>query len=577
MNITLQSVGERNNNRDYPGTNDVIDAALATNGVTVNGQTPWRKGEYFWALVKTNNSAAPIYEPVTIASGGTNVTGNLLLPKTPQTFVYDADGNLVSDGLWTNTWDAENRLVATESSAGVPPAARMKEEWSYLPDGRWNQRIVSAWNGSSYVPQYTNRFVWDGQVLLTILDQTNGLVMSFMWGLDLSGSMQGAGGVGGLLAVSFKTNGTHFVAFDGNGNVAALVNAADGTISANYEYGTFGEPIRITGSVGKLNPIRFSTQFSDDVTGDLKYLYRIYGPSTGGWKSRDPAEERGGYNLYGSFGNDAVNNADIFGLDIVVKCPEAYFRENDITPEMYDNLGGDRYHAKEEIQGPGGGGGEILWKMLQDSRTFTALAHSVEQLKLHVTSRRNVVREAFHVYWTMPAGNGQESFNSDYWNAPMLLNQTANPAKALEDPFLCPQCYRTGCKNASMLVLLKGILDTIGSGQFNGSIQGQPTRWIDSAALRSRLVRYESIAAGGAHPGLGNWVPGDRGYIRGSAGNGLDAGEWIIHLGYGDNFWGFYRDRSERVRTLQQWVDADFMNGAGSETGQRFWPGVGLE
>ena len=41
--------------------------------------------------------------------------------------------------------------------------------------------------------------------------------------------MQGAGGVGGLLAVTFKTNGTHFAAFDGNGNVASLVNAADGT------------------------------------------------------------------------------------------------------------------------------------------------------------------------------------------------------------------------------------------------------------------------------------------------------------------------------------------------------------
>jgi RHS repeat-associated protein len=297
-----------------PGYVDIKGVSIATNTVTVNGQTAYRKGEYFWALVKTNNSATPIYEPVTIASVGTNVTGNLLLPKTPQTFVYDADGNLVSDGLWTNTWDAENRLVATESSAGVPPAIRMKEEWSYLPDGRWNQRIVSSWNGSSYAPQYTNRFVWDGKVLLAILDQTNGLVMSFMRGLDLSGSQQGAGGVGGLLAVGFKTNGTHFVAFDGNGNVAALVGAADGTATANYEYGAFGEPIRITGSVGKLNPIRFSTQFSDDVTGDLKYLYRIYGPSTGGWKSRDPEEEDGGDNLYVFVGNEATDIYDLFGL-----------------------------------------------------------------------------------------------------------------------------------------------------------------------------------------------------------------------------------------------------------------------
>jgi hypothetical protein len=44
--------------RDYPGTNDVIGVALATNSVTVNGQTAWRKGEYFWAMVKSNNTAS---------------------------------------------------------------------------------------------------------------------------------------------------------------------------------------------------------------------------------------------------------------------------------------------------------------------------------------------------------------------------------------------------------------------------------------------------------------------------------------------------------------------------------------
>ncbi len=269
--------------RDYPGTNDIIGAALATNAVVVNGQTAFHKGEYFWGTAKTNNTTAPQWVGVTVASGGNTNNGNLLFAKTPQVFTYDADGNQTSDGLWTNTWDAENRLIETESLTSVPASARMKEAWSYLPDGRWSQRIVSSWNGSAYVPQYTNRFVWDDKVLLAIVDQTNGLVMSFLRGTDLSGTMQGAGGVGGLLAVTFKTNGTHFVAYDGNGNAAALVNAADGTQSANYEYGPFGEPMRITGAVGKLNPMRFSTQFADDLKGESKYLYRPEGWSIGTW------------------------------------------------------------------------------------------------------------------------------------------------------------------------------------------------------------------------------------------------------------------------------------------------------
>ncbi len=299
--------------RDYPGTNDIIGAALATNAVTVNGQTAFHKGEYFWGTAKTNNTTAPQWLGVTVASGSNTNNGNLLFAKTPQVFTYDADGNQTSDGLWTNTWDAENRLIETESLTSVPASARMKEEWSYLPDGRWSQRIVSSWNGSAYVPQSTNRFVWDDKVLLAMLDQTNGLTMSFLRGNDLSGSMQGAGGVGGLLAVSFKTNGTHFVAYDGNGNVAALINAADGTQSADYEYGPFGEPVRETGMAGKLMPIRFSTQFADDLKGESKYLYRPEGWSIGNWLQRDPEEEKGGKNLYSMLANDLVNKLDYFG------------------------------------------------------------------------------------------------------------------------------------------------------------------------------------------------------------------------------------------------------------------------
>ena len=52
--------------------------------------------------------------------------------------------------------------------------------------------------------------------------------------------MQGAGGVGGLLAENIVSNGVHFVACHGNGNVAALVSAANGATTANYEYGPFG-------------------------------------------------------------------------------------------------------------------------------------------------------------------------------------------------------------------------------------------------------------------------------------------------------------------------------------------------
>src|SRR5208282_45494 len=161
-------------------------------------------------------------------------------------------------------------------------------------------------------------FLYDGWNLIAELNPASSLVRSYMWGTDLSGSMQAAGGVGGLLEVSYYGSGTTncFPAFDGNGNVVALINAADGTIVANYDYAAFGEPIRVTGVMAKNNPFRFSTKYDDDESDLLYYGYRYYNPSTGRWPSRDPMEEAGGLNLYAFVRNDGINNVDGLGRKI---------------------------------------------------------------------------------------------------------------------------------------------------------------------------------------------------------------------------------------------------------------------
>jgi RHS repeat-associated protein len=310
--------------RTVPGVVDVMGVGFATNTVTVNSQATYRKGEYFRKEVSVGNSSTPVWQSITVsAAGQTNIVGNVLVPRANESFCHDSDGNLLSDSLWTNTWNSENRLVEVESAVTVPGQARMREEWTHLPDGRWIQRIVSTNSGGVYYPAYTNRFVWDRQVLLAILDHTNGVVASFMRGSDLSGSIQGAGGVGGVLAVNFGLStlntqpstpsqpSTHMVSYDGNGNVVALHNAADGSESAAYEYGPFSEPIRVTGPAASLMPLRFSTMYEDNVTGDRKYLFRDYTPSTGRWKSRDPIE---GPNLFALTANDALTSVDFLGL-----------------------------------------------------------------------------------------------------------------------------------------------------------------------------------------------------------------------------------------------------------------------
>ena len=42
-------------------------------------------------------------------------------------FGYDADGNLTSDGRWTNTWNAENRLTQMESLSTAPAASKRRK------------------------------------------------------------------------------------------------------------------------------------------------------------------------------------------------------------------------------------------------------------------------------------------------------------------------------------------------------------------------------------------------------------------------------------------------------------------
>jgi RHS repeat-associated protein len=186
----------------------------------------------------------------------------------------------------------------------------------YDSQSRRVSKTVSNWVSSAWAFSTNVLFAYDGWNLLGIVDSSGALVQSFMWGLDLSGSMQGAGGVGGLIAFSASqsTPGTHFAAFDGNGNLLALVDGKTGSTSARYEYGPFGEVIRSSGTMASANPLRFSTKFQDDETGWLYYGYRFYDASTGRWPSRDPYGPDSDITSLSFVGNAPLTSIDLFGL-----------------------------------------------------------------------------------------------------------------------------------------------------------------------------------------------------------------------------------------------------------------------
>jgi RHS repeat-associated protein len=174
--------------------------------------------------------------------------------------------------------------------------------------------------------------VYDGWNLIAILDSNSSLLASFQRGIDASGTIQGAGGVEGLISMTVHQGanaGTYFYCYDGNHNVATLVNATNGAVAAQYEYDAFLGILRATGPLAFVNPFVGSTKFCDWETGFLYYGYRYYDPDTGRWPNRDPVDELGHRvllneeklkkvrpdrgNLYGFVRNNPANRIDADG------------------------------------------------------------------------------------------------------------------------------------------------------------------------------------------------------------------------------------------------------------------------
>ncbi len=307
--------------RSVPGAADVIGIAYPTANVTANGASAYRKGEYFWKELSLDNSSNPLWTNLNVVASltGTNQTnsGYLFLPKTAETYTYDADGNLTSDGRWTNRWDAENRLFEMEGLSSAPTGSKVKMKFAYDHQSRRTSKVVSNWAGSAWQLTTNLHFLYDGWNLLAELNGGKGLERSYLWGLDLSGSPQGAGGVGGLLAIStFNSQpSTCFYAYDGNGNVRGMIDGRDGNPAARYDTGPFAEPVRSSGAMAVANPMRFSTKYQDGDSEFYYYGYRFYNSQLGSWLSRDPIGERSIVHLYGFVHGNPLSRVDYLGLD----------------------------------------------------------------------------------------------------------------------------------------------------------------------------------------------------------------------------------------------------------------------
>ncbi|CAM2982059.1 LamG-like jellyroll fold domain-containing protein [Rariglobus hedericola] len=293
-------------NMSVMGSNVIYDEPIHTPAVGAyythaldNAGLPWRAT----ITLKGRSGQAP------------DLSYDEFLPTVVESYTYDDDGNLLTDGRWGYSWDAENRLVAMESVEPYLPRTRL--EFSYDWQGRRISKCVKTWNASlsTWNEAKDIRFLYDGWNLIgeySAGSSTLALISTYVWGLDISGSTQGAGGVGGLLWAGISS-GSYAPSYDANGNVLNWMDLYNGVIVAERDYGPFGESVLVSGALVNL-PWGFSTKYQDVESGFLYYGLRYYNPSTGRWLGRDPIGEVGGLNMYKFVGNNAVCFADYLGL-----------------------------------------------------------------------------------------------------------------------------------------------------------------------------------------------------------------------------------------------------------------------
>jgi len=180
-----------------------------------------------------------------------------------------------------------------------------------------------TWRNSAWVLTNEVRYLYDGNLVLQDRNEFNVATKTFTRGLDLSGSLQAAGGIGGLLCFSDHTSGpTYHIDFhaDGNGNVTALVDRNQQVV-ARYLYDPFGKTLASSGPIADLNLYCFSSTELHVQSGLLYYLYRYYDLNLQRWVNRDPIEENGGINLFACAANSPINWVDLFGAQSSISTP----------------------------------------------------------------------------------------------------------------------------------------------------------------------------------------------------------------------------------------------------------------
>lgn len=231
-------------------------------------------------------------------------------------FTYDNNGNLIYDGLFYKTYDAEKRLLK-DSSAPTNVLT-----YQYDAFGRRVQRNL---NGT--ILNYT----FAGVRQIEERDNATGVILNKTIFSNF------------LTPVVNEKDSSLFYYHQNELNSVEAITNQQGRLIEKYEYDVYGKMSiydslnnPLSGSLAG-NRFGFTGQVYDSATGNYKFFFREYNPSTGLFNQRDLVGYADGMGMYQYVHDNPANGIDVFGLE---DCPPEETNENESPQkkELFNKL-----------------------------------------------------------------------------------------------------------------------------------------------------------------------------------------------------------------------------------------------
>ncbi|MBI5856504.1 MAG: hypothetical protein HZB42_02540 [Sphingobacteriales bacterium] len=271
------------------------------------GGTPTIQNTYTYDAVGNRISANLNGVNTTYTSNNLNQLTNSNNGTQNINFTYDNNGNLTYDGLFYKTYDAEKRLLKDSSS----PANVLTYQYD-----AFNRRVRKNMNGNilNYTYSGMKQIEERDNATNTTLNKT--IFSNFLTPL-----------------VNEKNNVSFYYHQNELNSVEAITNQ-QGRLLEKYEYDVYGK-MSIYDSLNNLMPgsvtgnrFGFTGQVYDSATGNYKFFFREYNPSTGLFNQRDLIGYADGMGMYQYVHDNPANGVDLFGLE---DCPPEETKKNQVT------------------------------------------------------------------------------------------------------------------------------------------------------------------------------------------------------------------------------------------------------